>query len=231
MNRTATDLREILIYIGQQKIFLFIWVLIISSIFIGFSFKIEQQFKASVNYKFPKAEITTDSMRELLDFLQRKQTFHLNFKWLNKKIKEDSLYSRLILKKNENSVNISLSSVNPENLEKDLLGFVSAIEEMFIEEKSSNLLLRKNEIYSKIEKIKIHEPQSEREIITKNLNKTLEDIITEEYSINNLHEKQSLKVEFKENKLVSKKLLISGSIIFALWSGLMIIIIKFFIKK
>ncbi len=230
MNNTTISLKEMINYIWEKKIFLIIWIIIISSVFGFFTFKTKPQFNAKINYSFPKSEIPADSMSDVLDFLQRGKTFTANFQWLKKAIEKNLVNIQFKISNNNNrNVSISLISENPDNLEKDILNFINKIDSLFIEEKLSDLLVKRNEILDQIENLNIGENSFEKKVIIKKLNEMLEKLIIEEYSLKNLT-KESVEKVIIEDKTVSKNLLIIGSIVFSIWSGLMIVIIKYFFR-
>ncbi len=232
MNNYTISFKEMINYIWKKKIFLIIWILAINSVFIIYlTIQPKSEFKAEVKYRFPQSEISTDSMSEVLDFLQRGKTFSLNFQWLSEAVNNDLLNNQFIFKNNNNQkVSISLISKSPDNLEDDILNFVNKIDSLFIEDKLSELLAKKNNISDQIEKLDSGKNTFENTVITKKLNEILGKLIVKEYLLKNLTTEMELNVQVKDIS-ISKNLLFFVSLIFSIWSGLMIVIILYFIKQ
>lgn len=232
MNDTTIHMKEILNYIWKKKIFLIIWIIAINSVFIIYlTIQPNSEFRAEVKYCFPQSEISTDGMSDVLDFFQRVETFKSNFQWLQKTIKNNSLKNQFIVKSKGDTFNmsISLSRTNSNNLEKDILNFANKIDSLFIEEKLSGILTKKKDTLNQIKNLNSGKLTFENTVITKKLNEILEKLVIEEYSIKNLA-KEPIEKVIIENKTVSKNILFFGSLIFSIWSGLMIVIIKYFFR-
>ena len=90
------------------------------------------------------------------------------------------------------------------------------------------MVAKRKDVNLQMKQLDADEISFEKKVIKNRLNEILEKLIIEEYSLKNQSKELDMTIE---NKTISKSLLISFSVLFSIWSGLMIVIISYFIKQ
>jgi cell division protein FtsL len=218
--------------IRRNIVFLTIWIFVIFIIFSISSLKVEAEHTASYKYRFPKDDITQDPIIQVANTLQSAQIFSQNFRLLKQISSEQDLNNEFTLKKNARNKNINISLTRKDSLylKDDITAFVCKIDSIFIKQKLLQIEENILHITKQIEDTELIENEFKRVTIYNNLNRALEQQILREYYYENLPERIIDSIIIKDNS-ISRIMIYLGVVIFAIWSGLMIIIIKFFLKK
>ena len=244
MNRSTISLKEMMNYIWKKKLFLIIWIIAINSIFI-FYIKIQpkSEFKAKVKYEFPQPEFYIDSDKELINYYKRRKLFNEDALLLENDAAKQIIdeYNLMIKKGNGLILQFSIVGNDSTDFRDKLQRIEILIDSLYISSKIQKYNEDINMIYAKILEIEVLKETvknnleqkrkfDEYSIIGRNLNSYYEHQITKKYSYENLPVRKFKEIEI-DNLSTKRKLLVVGSIIFSIWSGLMIVIIRYFIKN
>ena len=243
MNNTTISLKDMINYIWEKKIFLIIWILVITSLFAIYSFRIEQSFKANVRYTFPIPERYNESISELINFYEKGNIFHKDVYLLKnsdvmKYIIEE--YNLVIKKEKGFTLRFSITGSDSTAFRDKLQRIEILIDSLYIATKIQKYNEDIDRTYAKILEMKVlkeslkNNLEKRKEfdqyaVIEKELINYYEFLIVKKYSYEILPDRDYKKIGISKLS-INKLILIIVGFIFSIWSGLMIIVIRYFVK-
>jgi hypothetical protein len=234
------NITKIMNYIWKNRVFLIIWFIIITAIFSFLSFRMPQ-YKGEMIYEFPEqANYIRDP--EMISTYEKREQFKEDIMLLESDVAiQFFLGNSLILKTNYLDVSVYIKGNNSLSFKKKMQRTKLFIDSLYIYSKIKRNDENLNRINTQILEIaNLKEPmkndlkqkqQYEKyAIIEGRMKKYSEYLITKKYSyenlLNNLNNEASIKTSS-----TNRSILVLVGFIFSVWSGLMIIIIKYFVKS
>ena len=195
-------------------------------------------------YTFPIPERYNESTSELINFYEKGKMFHKDVFLLKnsdavKQIIEE--YNLMIKKEKGLILRFSITGSDSTDFRDKLQRIEILIDSLYISSKIQKYNEDIDRIYAKILEIEVlketEKSNSEKRrefdqyaVIEKDLKNYYEYLIVKKYSYEKLPDRDYNKIRISKIS-ISKIILIIGGFIFSIWSGLMIVIIKYFIKK
>ena len=228
-------------FIWRNKAFLIIWIIIITAIFSYFFLK-RPQFKAALIYEFPESEDYYIKDPEMISTYGKRKQFKKDLMLLETDSAEQFFQDNsIIIKKKYLDLIVSLEGKDSISFRKTLQHTKSFIDSLYIfakikgiEEKLAGINTQIREISSLKEALN-NDPKQKRQtekyaIIVRSMKNYSDYLVTKEYSYEKLMADINNEIKMNISSTNMLALIIVG-FIFSIWTGLMIVLIKYFVQK
>lgn len=234
---------NILKYFWKNRIFLVFWIVIVSSLFVVYSSRLKPSFEVKVKYALPIPERYDESTFELINFYEKGKLFHKDvFLLMNSDVVKQIIeeYNFRIKKDKSTILKFSMIESDSTGLRDKLQRVVMQIDSIHVSSKIHKYNEDIDRTYAKILEIEAQKNTLKNDstkrkefdqytIIEKDLENYFEFLIIKKYSYENLPDRDYYIIRIAE--LSTYKIILTfGGLIFAIWSGLMIIVIRYFVK-